>query len=87
MATKFDSSAFMAKLLAPLPADVEQLDTKAFRKEIERDMHVAWSAAFHHVRLAEAKHRATAAALHIARNPNLSDPAQLANNVASREGR
>lgn len=82
MATKHDSIAvFMAKLLAPLPVGEEPVDTKAFRREIERDLRAMWSAAFEYVRLAGAKHTATAAALQIARDPEGSD-LHLANNVA-----
>lgn len=49
------SSAFIAQLLAPIPATEEQADTKAFRKAILHDMHRAWSAGVVKIEFAHAE--------------------------------
>lgn len=67
MASKPDNTIlsrakFMDALLAPLPADEEQVDTKDFQKHIERDMLVWWSQGMGQVEVAKARHTIAAIA-------------------------
>jgi hypothetical protein len=54
------TSAFMAKLLAPIPEDQEQADTKQFRAQVTRDMMRAWRQGMRLVEVAAAHHRIAA---------------------------
>lgn len=54
------TTAFIDKLLAPLPEGEEPADSLRYRKQIERDLYHAWNAGMMRVELASARHMVAA---------------------------
>ncbi len=53
-----NAAAFTAKLLAPLPAGAEAIDTKAFRRALHDDMKVIWDRGRYRLNVAKADKKA-----------------------------
>ena len=59
MATRtLNAAEFTAKLLAPLPADAEAIDSKAFRRALHDDMKVVWDRGRYRLNIAQADKKA-----------------------------
>ena len=77
---------FMEKLLAPIPANEEPVDTPEFRKLIAGDMMRVWLAGMEHVRRAEAMHTIAAIDRKLSGEPIGFGPKERAN-LAAFQGR
>ena len=80
------ADAFMSRLLAPLPADVEQVDTQEQRQLIEQDKRRIWGRGMERVRVAAAAQTITAFEMRSVREPMMgSGPKAIANRRAVAE--
>lgn len=60
MTASLQSTAFVAKLLAPLPEGEEQVATPKFLRQVENDITMPWRKGMEHVDLAQARHTVNA---------------------------
>ena len=60
MTASLQSTAFLAKLLAPLPEGEEQVSTPKYLRQVQNDITLPWRKGMEHVELAEARHTVSA---------------------------
>ena len=60
MTASLQSTAFLAKLLAPLPEGEEQVSTPKYQRQLQYDITLPWRKGMEHVELAEARHTVSA---------------------------